>query len=97
MNDPMLNNSNHGRRILSLDSSFPNLGRSNMDESSSSIMDRSFSTATFTRGFLSQSRNHILNVDKYYGDELNYLESSSSFEGPPSQRIYTRVQWKVIY
>ena len=101
----MFPNSNQGngtdvKRVLSLDSSFPTFGKSALDVSSdrrhTSLVDRSFAPSSFSIGFLTQSRNPIINNDNFCGDELNYLESSAAYEGPPSQRIYTRIQWKVL-
>jgi hypothetical protein len=48
-----------------------------------------------TRGFLAQFRQGSKTKESFSGDELGYLEGKSSVEGPPSQRIYSRLYWKV--
>lgn len=58
-------------------------------------LERTFSTNSLTKGFLSQFRAGSRNNSLQTGDELGYLEGKSSVEGPPSQRIYARILWKV--
>jgi hypothetical protein len=57
---------------------------------------RSASTPSLTRGFLAQFRQGSKTKESFGGDELGYLEGKSSTEGPPSQRIYSRIYWKVV-
>ncbi len=61
----------------------------------STPFERSFSTSTFSMNFLSQTRVPSIKIEKFGFDELIYLEAQSSFEGPPSQRIFSRIHWKV--
>jgi hypothetical protein len=87
-----------GRRAISMESAPMNdNSRSALNSSESSrflSLDRSFSSSSLTKGFLSRFRQEIRRNESF-GDELGYLEGKSSVEGPPSQRIYARILWKV--
>jgi hypothetical protein len=70
-----------------------------LDSSESSkflSLERSLSSSSLTRGFLSRFKQGSRRNESLGGDELGYLEGKSSVEGPPSQRIYARILWKVI-
>lgn len=59
-------------------------------------LERSLSSSPLTKGFLSRFKQGNRRNESLGGDELGYLEGKSSVEGPASQRIHARIEWKVM-